>query len=406
MKILIRRLPACILFLIFFNGCAQHQTVNRLYPLWGESIVLTSGDNRSRHMQLKEPEQSGYAEACILMVHGMNEHIGRYAEIADYFADRYIVAGIDLTAHGLSNPVFAQVQKGLKIGTTEYDVSNAFVEQAQLRDLQPMRNDLELALLYLIHHCDQYTDGKILPVYILSHSLGSLVSASYLLQLENNKLKERIDGIIFTGPAFSVTQVPGWRGWFQNPFIFFNYHTHEHFLNPHNEALPLLLFNQLLALVTVPIQDGIFELLSLPGLRQLFSPSTPDWVVNYLSDWEEERARHREDPYIIRRSILRYVLTIEKEVIQFRKNMAQFNTPYLLVYSEHDPITPAWGNTDFVAATEQKHPYNETMMLAGENHHEQLFSTPELRQRILEKIRSWIENSESVKDKQTGLNFH
>ena len=406
MKILISQLPAYILFLMFFNGCAQHQTVNRLYPLWGESIVLTSGDNRSRHMQIKEPEQTGSAEACILIVHGMNEHIGRYAEIADYFADRYIVAGIDLTAHGLSNPVFAQVQKELKTGAKNYDVSDAFVEQAQLRDLQPMRDDLEQALFYLIHYCDQYAVDKTLPVYILSHSLGSLVSASYLLQMEDNKRKGRIDGIIFTGPAFSVTHIPGWRGWFQNPFIYFNYHTHEHFLNPHNEALPLMLFNQVLAVVTVPIQDGIFELLSLPGLRQLFSPSTPDWVVNYLSNSEEERARHREDPYIIRRSILRYVLTIEKEVIQFRKNMAQFNTPYLLIYSEYDPITPAWGSTDFVAATEQHHPRNEVMMLAGENHHEQLFSAPELRQRILEKIRSWIENSESAKDKQTDMNFH
>jgi alpha-beta hydrolase superfamily lysophospholipase len=141
-------------------------------------------------------------------------------------------------------------------------------------------------------------------------------------------------------------------------------------------------------------------------LRQLFSPSTPDWVVNYLSNSEEERARHKEDPYIIRRSILRYVLTIEKEVIQFRKNMAQFNAPYLLIYSEYDPITPAWGNTDFVAVTEQKHPHNEVMMLAGESHHEQLFSTPELRQRILKKIRTWIETSESAKDNQSGLNFH
>lgn len=397
MKALIRRLLLSILFPIFLSGCAQKQTVNRLYPLWGEDIILTYGESRSRHLQIKKPEKSSSAQACILMVHGMNEHIGRYAEIADYFVDRYIVAGIDMTAHGLSNPVFSQVQKRLKTGAAEHDVSDAFVEQAQLRDLQPMRDDLEQALLYLTHRCDQYADGKTLPVYILSHSLGSLVSASYLLEMENNKLKDRVDGIIFTGPAFSVTHVPGWRGWFQNPFIWFNYHTHEHFLNPHNEALPLLLFNQLLALVTVPIQDGIFEILSLPGLRQLFSPSTPDWVVDYLSNWEVERVRQKADPYIIRRSILRYVLTIEKEVIQFRNDMAQFNIPYLLIYSEFDPITPAWGNTDFAASTEHNHPRNEVIMLAGENHHEQLFSTPELRQKILEKIRSWIDVSASEK---------
>ena len=371
-------------------GCAQHQTVNELYPLWGEDILLNYGDSRSRHMQIKEPEQSSTAEACILMVHGMNEYIGRYSEIARYFADRYIVAGIDMTAHGLSNPVFDKVQKELKMGIKEQDASDAFLEQAQLRDLQPMREDLEQALQYLILRCDQHSENNILPVFILSHSLGSLVSASYLLTMKNSKLKARIDGIIFTGPAFSVTQVPGWRGWFQNPLVRFSYHTHEHFLNPHEQALPLMLFNQLLALVTVPIQDGIIELLSLPGLRRLFSPSTPDWVFNYLSNWDEERARQKADPDILRRSILRYVLAVEKEVIEFRNNMAQFYTPYLLIYSEHDPITPAWGNTDFTAATRHNHPHNEVMMLAGESHHEQLFSTPDLRLEILKKIRAWI----------------
>lgn len=375
---------------MLINGCAQHQSVNVHYPFWGEEIILTSGDDRNRHLQIMEPKQGSSAEACVLMVHGMNEYIGRYAEIARYFADRYIVAGIDLTAHGLSNPVFAKAQKDLKTGATTHDVSDAFLEQAQLRNLQPMRDDMEQALLYLIHRCDQHADYKTLPIFILSHSLGSLVSASWLLQTENSELKGRIGGIIFTGPAFSVTQVPGWRGWLQNPLIRFNYHTHEHFLNPHNEALPLMLFNQLLALVTVPIQDGIIELLSLPGMRQLFSPSTPAWVVNYLSNWEEERKRHKADPYIIRRSILRYVLTVQKEIIQFRKNMAQFNTPYLLIYSENDPITPAWGSTDFATATRQNHPHNKVMMLAGESHHEQLFSTPQLGQQILQKIRSWI----------------
>jgi pimeloyl-ACP methyl ester carboxylesterase len=314
-KFILQILP----FLIFINGCAKQQMLTELYPVWGEEIILTNAHNSNRYLQIKIPEQSHSVDACILIVHGMNEHIGRYEKIADYFSDRYIVAGIDLTAHGLSNSIFARAQNDLKKGTTQQDISDAFLEQAQLRSLQPMRDDLELALSYLIQRCAQQADNKKLPVFILSHSLGSLVSASWFLQTENSQLKNRISGIIFSGPAFSVTQVPGWRGWLQNPFIAFTYHTHEHFLHPHNEALPLLLFNQILSLVTVPIQDGMFELLSLPGLRQLFSPSTPDWVVNYLSDSEAERKRHQADPYIIRRSILRYVLTVEKEIIEFRR---------------------------------------------------------------------------------------
>lgn len=390
MKVLFIQSPLCILFLMIINGCAQYQTVKKSYPLWGEDIILTSDDNRSRHLQIIKPKHSASIHACILMVHGMNEYIGRYAEIARYFSDQYIVAGIDLTAHGLSNPVFEVIQTGLKTDTADYDVSDAFLEQAQLSNLQPMRDDLEQALNYLIHHCDQQTGDTRVPVFILSHSLGSLVSASYLLQLTDIDLKARIGGIIFAGPAFSVTQVPGWRGWFQNPLVCFSYHTHEHFFNPHDEALPLMLFNQILSLITVPIQDSMIELFSLPGLRQLFSPSTPDWVVNYLSNWEHERERHKEDPYIIRRSILRYVLAVEKEVIQFRRKMAQFTSPYLLIYSEHDPITPAWGNTDFIAATRKNHVHNDVMMLAGESHHEQLFSTPQMRHKVLQKIHSWL----------------
>jgi alpha-beta hydrolase superfamily lysophospholipase len=152
-----------------------------------------------------------------------------------------------------------------------------------------------------------------------------------------------------------------------------------------------MLFNQLLALVTVPLQDGMIELVSLPGLRNLFSPTNPDWVEEYLSDSEEERIRQRYDNYITRRSVLRYVLGVEQEIIRFRRNMAGFDTPYLLIYSEQDPITPAWGNIDFAAVTRNKHEHNELMPLNGKSHHEQLFSTPALREHILHKIDEWIE---------------
>jgi len=84
-------------------------------------------------------------------------------------------------------------------------------------------------------------------------------------------------------------------------------------------------------------------------------------------------------------------LAIEQEIIRFRRAMAGFATPYLLIYSELDPITPAWGNIDFAAATGSKHESNEVMVLTGQNHHEQLFSSPALRARILQKIDGWLE---------------
>jgi len=152
-----------------------------------------------------------------------------------------------------------------------------------------------------------------------------------------------------------------------------------------------MLFNQFAALISVPVQDGIIELLSLPGLRQLFSPSAPPWVNDYLTDSEEEKIRRANDKYMIKRSVLRYVLAVEKEIIEFRSRMNQFDFPYLLIYSEKDPITPAWGNTDFAAATRYKNAHNRLVLLAGNQYHEQLFSAMPLRDQILNLIDDWLQ---------------
>lgn len=372
------------------TGCSQQALVSSPYPRWGQTFELPGATpEQTTHMQWLAPVSGGEPSGCLLIVHGMNEYIGRYGDIARHFSGRFRVAGFDLTAHGLSNPVFRQGQRALESGQPAFDSGNAFLEQRRLRNLDPMRADLGRALRQALDQCDQNT-AEPLPVFILSHSLGSLVSASYLLQNRDGTETARVRGIIFSGPAFSVTEVPGWRGWFQNPLIRFSYHTHRHFLNPQNEALPLMLFNQLLALVTVPLQDGLIELLSLPGIRSAVSPVSPDWVVDYLSDWEAERRRHREDAYIIRRTLLRYVLAVEREIIAFRRVMKTFDIPYLLIYSEHDPITPAWGPRDFAAQTLAKHHHNQLLALTGASHHEHLFSTPALRQEILRVMDAWL----------------
>lgn len=382
----------CILLLVSCNGCSHQQTVTTAYPFWGEAVYLkVPGSDARRSLQLLSPKSTVSVQGCLLIVHGMNEHIGRYGDIARHFADRFIVTGIDLTAHGMSNPVLAKANESIVNGAASYDASDAFLEQAQFSDLQPMRDDLDLALNYLSEHCINPSDHKPLPIFILSHSLGSLVASSYLLQTKQEPLTARIKGIIFSGPAFSVTEVPGWRGWFQNPIVHFTFHTHEHFLNPHDEPIPIMLFNQFVALVTVPLQDGMIELASLPGLRQLFSPNAPPWAKEYLTDSEEERRLLNTDKYMVKRSVMRYVLAIEKEIIAFRSKMAQFDSPYLLIYSENDPITPAWGNADFSAATRKNNPRNQLVLLAGKQHHEQLFSAKPLRGQILNLIDNWLQ---------------
>ncbi|WAK03416.1 alpha/beta fold hydrolase [Methylobacter sp. YRD-M1] len=414
--------PALFCFTIcLLCACSRQQTVTAPYPFWGRPVYLkVEGNDVWRSMQILKPKSPDTVQGCLLIVHGMNEHIGRYGRIAEHFADRFIVVGLDLTAHGLSNPVLSKAHESITAGAAAYDASHAYLEQAQFRDLQPMRDDLASALHYLSDQCRSRASShpangihaipgdcransrlacgihtipgdKPLPIFILSHSLGSLVVSSYLLQAENKALTDRVKGVVFSAPAFSVTEVPGWRGWFQNPIVRFTFHTHEHFLNPQDEALPVMLFNQLLALISVPLQDGIIELFSMPGMRNLFSPTAPDWVRDYLTDSEEEKQKLAKDKYMMRQSVLRYVLAIEKEIIQFRRQMDRFGPPYLLIYSENDPITPAWGSIDFAAATRSNHADNRLVLLAGISHHEQLFSSSPLREHILSVIDEWLQ---------------
>jgi alpha-beta hydrolase superfamily lysophospholipase len=386
------RSSVLLVILAMLCGCAHRQFVKAPYPRWGKEMPLEQADRcPPLLMRVLRPPEPLETPGCLLIVHGMNEYVGRYGDIARHFAERFIVAGFDLYAYGLSNPVLSEADRALAAGAGEQDVGEAYLAQLPLSDLEPMRRDLDRVLRRLVEVCDeQGMPGK--PVFILSHSLGSLVAASYLLQAhDENDPRERVQGIVFSGPAFSVTQVPGWRGWLQNPLIDLSFYAEEHFLQPCGEALPLLILNQAVALSTAPLLNGLFEVFSWPGLRQLFTPRTPDWVVNYLTDWEAERARHRADGYIVRRSLLRYVKGVEHEIVRFRRGMAEFATPYFLIYSGHDPITPAWGNHDFAAKTLAKHPDNQLLPLADKFHHEHLFSAPPLRDELLEKIDRWLD---------------
>lgn len=385
----------CLLLLLMsiLNACAHRQPVTQAYPRWGEEIWLSRDEGEPfLPMRVLSPRDPAAAPGCLLIVHGMNEYTGRYGEIAAHFARRFLVAGFDLYAHGLSNPVLLAADRAIAGGAAEYDVGGAYLAQSGLRDLAPMRRDFGQVLRRLVEICDRSgPPGR--PMFVLAHSLGALVAASSLLEppTGDDDPRARVRGIVFAGPAFAVSEVPGWRGVFQTPFVKFAFHVKSHFLCPKEEPLPLLAANQVLALATVPVLDGVFEALSWPGLRAVFTPTTPDWVPDYLSDSEEERARHRADGYIIRRTLLRYVRGVAEEIIRFRRRMAEFAVPYLLIYAGGDPITPAWGNHDFAAKTFRKHPDNRMLPLPDKDHHEQLFSAPPLRDELLTKIDDWLD---------------
>lgn len=381
------------MFLIL-SGCVHQKFVSEPYPRWGEeSSIRQSGDSAPLILRTLFPLEPAKAPACVLLAHGMNEHIGRYGGVARYFARNFIVAGFDFYAHGLSNPVLQQADRALTGGAGGQDVSDAYWAQSALHDLEPMRRTLDQALRAAIALCDEQSDRE-RPVFIVAHSLGALVAASYLTQprTESDPVDpiKRVQGVVFLAPAFAVSEPPGWRGWVANPLIKLSFYAETHFLQPHDEPLPLLLFNQLFSLVTVPVLDGLFEVLSWPGLRNFVTPISPAWVTDYLTDSEAEKARLRADGWIVRRSLLRYVKGIEEEIVHFRRNMSQFKVPYYLVYSEYDPITPAWGSMDFARATLQYDTDNEVLMLPHLHYHQHLFLAEPTRTELLRSIEHWI----------------
>ncbi|MGG7056257.1 alpha/beta fold hydrolase [Nitrosomonas sp. ANs5] len=399
-----RRLAALIglfLLLVALSGCVHRQFVTQPYPRWGEEIAIDQAEDAPPLLlRTMHPAVTGDVPACMLLVHGMNEYIGRYEDIAHYFSRHFLVAGFDLHAHGLSNPVLWQADQALHAGERESDVSDAYLAQTRLRTLEPMRLNLEQALQRLITVCDAQGEPD-KPIFIVAHSLGALVAASYLLSEQPPPdWITRIQGIVLLGPAFSVSEVPGWRGWLANPLIKLSFHAKEHFLQPQDQPLPLLVINQLISLVTVPLLDGLFEVLSWPGLRHWFTPVTPGWVLDYLTDSEEEKARIRVDGWMIHRNLLRYVKGIESEIVHFRRQMGAFVIPYFLVYSGRDPITPAWGSQDFVDATFGHHPDNAVLPLPELSHHEHLFSSQPLRDELLQKIDQWLMRRLQTLDEQ------
>lgn len=382
--------------LVTLSGCAHHPFVTAPYPRWGEETAVGQDGEAPLILRTLLPEQPDQSTACILLVHGMNEHIGRYGEVARYFSRHFFVAGFDHYAHGLSNPELRRADQALAEGVERVDVGEAYLAQSALYDLEPLRQTFGRAFNAFMTQCDAQ-GGSQRPVFIVAHSLGGLVAASYLLKhFDESGLRQRLQGVVFLAPAFAVSEPPGWRGWVANPLIKLSFHAETHFLQPQHEPLPLLLFNQVFSLLTVPVLDGMFEVFSWPGLRHLVTPVSPVWVTDYLTDSDLEKARLRADHWIVRRSLLRYVKGIEQEVVNFRRQMADFSIPYYLIYAELDPITPAWGNEDFAEATLKHNPANKVWKLPGLVYHQQIFLKEPLRTELLDSITQWIQRQSHV----------
>lgn len=121
-------------------------------------------------------EPQGKPRAIILLIHGMGEHSGRYAHVAEFFNKHGIaILAADSPGHGKS--------KGKRGHVPKYE---------QLLD-----NVVKL-------HSEATRKHSGVPVFLYGHSMGGAVVLQYMLRNPKNGLK----GIIATSPALQLAFEP------------------------------------------------------------------------------------------------------------------------------------------------------------------------------------------------------
>ena len=125
---------------------------------------------QSIYYQFWLPE--GKVKASALIIHGLNEHSGRYQHLAAYLTDKgYAVYGLDFLGHGKS--------AGLRSYVDSY---NDFID--------PLETYLEMI--------QNWHPG--LPVFLLGHSMGGVIGAAFLIDHQ-----DQLSGAVLSG---SLAKVP------------------------------------------------------------------------------------------------------------------------------------------------------------------------------------------------------
>ncbi|WP_142724688.1 alpha/beta fold hydrolase [Chryseobacterium sp. ON_d1] len=126
------------------------------------------------------------AKVTLLIVHGMQEHSGRYAEIAEYFAAHGIaVLTYDHLGHGKS------VKEKKDIGFFQLEKP----DERLVADTEMMAD----------HLAEQYPD---VPRFILGHSMGSFITRCLL-----QKASKKFSGAIITGTGGPLPGIDILRGY-------------------------------------------------------------------------------------------------------------------------------------------------------------------------------------------------
>lgn len=133
--------------------------------------------NHKLHYNLYQPEDQSSIKGTVLILHGMQEHSGRYAEFARFLASQgFAVATYDHLGHG-------------KTAQTKDDLGFFLYKNAK----QQVVIDAENMAAYLEHKFPA------VPHFVLGHSMGSFITRCLLQQAH-----QRFDGAVIVGTGGKI----------------------------------------------------------------------------------------------------------------------------------------------------------------------------------------------------------
>jgi acylglycerol lipase len=131
--------------------------------------ILEGFDNTPIYTVSSENDEN---KGRLLILHGLHDHCGRYAHLADYFNERgFATVRYDMRGYGNSGGV------------------RGYIDQ-----FDDFTKDLDTVV-------GHFMKGSDIPNYLFAHSMGSLIGSLHILKYGNP-----YDGVIYSGGLFKVNE--------------------------------------------------------------------------------------------------------------------------------------------------------------------------------------------------------
>jgi alpha-beta hydrolase superfamily lysophospholipase len=281
------------------------------------------------------PEDAENIKGTLLIIHGMAEHQFRYSEFAEYLsADNWVVCTFDLPGHGMT------IKDDSHLGYFSEKDSN-----------EKVLADVKQIILSILKSFQEK------PVFILGHSMGSLIARQYCSDTDLN-----IDGAIFSGTV-APTPLASLAVWLSKRSIRKNGHFYR------DNALDKLMHRGFLHLI--------------PDFETVF-----DWI----SKDKEVVRKYIEDPlcgYIFTANGFFTLFTWLKQVSNFKwAQRLPSALPVFLLSGDHDPVGGFGRGVRKVHKWLIDSGHNASLKLYSGGRHEML---NELEKNIVwQDIRQWL----------------